>query len=107
MIFDMKMFSIDRNIIVVKSEGYESILRHSHNFIEITYVVSGRALHNVGDKTVEVKAGDVFVIATGEEHNIRPVCKEAISKLSISYAATIFLKTRIFLYRIGYSTILT
>lgn len=81
MIFDMKMFSIDRNIIVVKSEGYESILRHSHNFIEITYVVSGRALHNVGDKTVEVKAGDVFVIATGEEHNIRPVCKESDFKI--------------------------
>ena len=81
MIFDMKMFSIDRNIIVVKSEGYESILRHSHNFIEITYVVSGRALHNIGDKTVEVKAGDVFVIATGEEHNIRPVCKESDFKI--------------------------
>ena len=66
MVFDIKMYSIDRNIIVVKSEGYESILRHSHNFIEMTYVVSGRALHNIGDKTVEIKAGDMFVIATGE-----------------------------------------
>lgn len=81
MVFDIKMYSIDRNIIVVKSEGYESILRHSHNFIEMTYVVSGRALHNIGDKTVEIKAGDMFVIATGEEHNIRPVCKESDFKI--------------------------
>ena len=75
------MYGNDRNIIVVKSEGYESILRHSHNFIEMTYVVSGRALHNIGNKTVEIKAGDMFVIATGEEHSIRPVCKESDFKI--------------------------
>ncbi len=81
MIFDIKMFSIDRNIILVKSEGYESILRHSHNFIEITYIVSGKALHTIGDKTFEVNAGDMFVIATGEEHSIRPICKESDFKI--------------------------
>lgn len=77
MVFDIMMFGIDRNIIVVRSEGYESIMRHSHNFIEMTYVESGSALHNVGSNSVEVKAGDMFVIATEDEHNIRPICKES------------------------------
>lgn len=81
MIFDIKMYNTDRNIIVVRSEGYESILRHSHSFIEIVFVESGRALHNVGESCVEIKKGDVFVIATGEEHNIRPVCKESDFKI--------------------------
>ena len=31
--------------------------------------------------TVEIEKGDVFVIATGEEHNIRPVCKESDFKI--------------------------
>ena len=43
MIFDIKMYNTDRSIIVVRSEGYESILRHSHSFIEIVFVESGRA----------------------------------------------------------------
>ncbi|MFQ7034664.1 MAG: hypothetical protein ACLRTQ_02700 [Candidatus Borkfalkia sp.] len=37
------MYNTDRSIIVVRSEGYESILRHSHSFIEIVFVESGRA----------------------------------------------------------------
>ncbi len=81
MIFDIKMYNTDRSIIVVRSEGYESILRHSHSFIEIVFVESGRALHNVGESCVEIEKGDVFVIATGEEHNIRPVCKESDFKI--------------------------
>lgn len=79
--FDIKMYNIDRNIIVVQSEGYESILRHSHSFIEIVYVSGGRAMHNIGDRSVEIKEGDIFVIATDEEHNIRPICKENSFKI--------------------------
>lgn len=81
MIFDIKMYNTDRSIIVVRSEGYESILRHSHSFIEIVFVESGRALHNVGESCVEIEKGDVFVIATGEEHQHPPVCKESDFKI--------------------------
>lgn len=73
---------------MVRSEGYESILRHSHSFIEIVFVESGRALHNVGESCVEIEKGDVFVIATGEEHNIRPSARRATLRSSTSFVAT-------------------
>jgi AraC-like DNA-binding protein len=70
------MFDADYNIIVVKSVGYETVLRHSHSFVEIVYVKNGKAVHNVGGKSVEIKKGDVFVIATSDAHSMRPVCEE-------------------------------
>ena len=38
MIFNLKMFDTNKNIIVNESEGYESVLNHSHDFIEITFI---------------------------------------------------------------------
>ncbi len=70
------MFDVDRNIIVVESVGYESVLKHRHNFIEIVYVKSGEAIHNIDGRDLKIRAGDLFVIATASEHSIRPVCDE-------------------------------
>ena len=73
MIFNLKMFDTDKNIIVNESEGYESVLNHSHDFIEITFIKSGIALHQINDTHVEIKKGDIFVIATDAVHSIKPI----------------------------------
>ena len=73
MIFNLKMFDTDKNIIVNESEGYESVLNHSHDFIEITYIKSGIALQQINDTYVEIKKGDIFVIATDAVHSIKPI----------------------------------
>ncbi len=41
---------------------------HSHEYIEIVYVLSGSAMHRVGDETVEAKKGDLFIINCGMPH---------------------------------------
>ena len=75
MIFDIKMFDVSRNIVVVESVGYESVLKHRHSFVEIVYVNSGEAFNYVGDRVVRIEAGDIFVIADNSEHYINPICK--------------------------------
>ena len=82
MVFDIKMFDVDRNIVIVESVGYESVIKHRHNFIEIVYVNSGEALHYVGEKVCEIKAGDVFIIADNSEHSINPTCKDKDFKIT-------------------------
>ena len=41
---------------------------HSHNFIEVEYVVSGSVIHSVDGKTTKAKKGDFFIINTGTSH---------------------------------------
>lgn len=44
---------------------------HAHDFIEISYVVSGRGIHVIGDKEYEVKKGDLFFINYNIPHEFR------------------------------------
>ncbi len=76
MIFNIKMYDPEKLYAVVKSVGYESVLRHSHEFIEMVYVESGTAVQKINFETIELKAGDLFVIADDSEHNMRPTCEE-------------------------------
>lgn len=82
MIFDIRMFNVKKNIIVNESSGYESILKHSHTFIEIVYVRSGVAVHQIGNRLVEIKCGDLFVIETQDVHSIKPLCKSDQFKIT-------------------------
>lgn len=41
---------------------------HKHEFIEIVYIISGRATHIVDGKSYQVKKGDISVINRKEEH---------------------------------------
>ncbi len=46
---------------------YVGIL-HKHEFIEIVYIISGRATHIIDGKSYQVKKGDISVINRKEEH---------------------------------------
>lgn len=81
MIFDIKMFDMHNDIIVVHSEGYESVLRHSHTFVELVYVKMGSAIHSIKGENLEINKGDIFVIASADEHSIKPVCDEKDFKI--------------------------
>ena len=41
---------------------------HSHEFIEIVYVISGSAIHSVEGKSAKAKRGDLFIINTDTTH---------------------------------------
>ena len=42
---------------------------HTHNFLELAYVLEGKALHTCDGKTVEINQGDYFVIDYGSQHS--------------------------------------
>lgn len=41
---------------------------HGHEFLELVYVMEGRALHQLGAKTYPVSAGDYFIVERGSVH---------------------------------------
>ena len=45
---------------------------HSHEFIELVYVLSGEAVHTVGKKQYTVRCGDVVLINSGTVHKFTP-----------------------------------
>ena len=45
---------------------------HRHAFIEVAYVLSGEAIHTVGDREYKVKPGDVTLINGGTPHKFTP-----------------------------------
>ena len=74
MAFNIKMFDSKDNVVVVKSSGYDSIVPHSHEFIELVYVESGEAENKIGDEKIPLKKGDFFVMANQEiQHSIHPI----------------------------------
>lgn len=46
---------------------------HKHNFIEIVYIVSGRARHYMGELIYEVRKGDLIIVDYGIAHTFVPV----------------------------------
>ncbi len=46
---------------------------HRHQFIEVVYILSGCAIHTVGDKEYEVKSGDITVINTDVPHKFTSI----------------------------------
>mgnify|MGYP001053419598 CR=1 FL=1 len=74
--FNMKMFEPDRMFAVNRSVGYESVLEHNHSFVELVYVESGKGMQKIGFESMQLRKGDVFVIADDSKHFIRPSCEE-------------------------------
>ena len=74
--FNMKMFDPDNIFAVNRSVGYESVLTHSHSFVELVYVERGTGMQKLGNESMKLKKGDVFVIADDKQHFIRPSCEE-------------------------------
>ena len=46
---------------------------HTHDFIELSYIISGRALHYIGDAVYEAQAGDLVIVNYGVKHTFVPL----------------------------------
>ena len=78
MSFNIKMFDSKVNVVVIKSSGYDSIVPHSHEFVEMVYIVSGEAENKLGDEQIPLQSGDLFVMADREiQHSLFPKCDPA------------------------------
>ena len=70
------MFETKYQFAVNRSVGYESVVRHSHSFVEMVYVESGSALQSLDGEVMDLTAGDMFIIAGSQHHSISPKCDE-------------------------------
>lgn len=73
---DVRVFSApdffrkNESVYIHRSDEFNEYIgiMHKHEFIEIVYVVSGKAKHIIDGKAYNVKAGDISVINRMEEH---------------------------------------
>ncbi|WP_165971939.1 AraC family transcriptional regulator [Paenibacillus piri] len=64
------------------SESFE-LQEHSHDFVEITYVIEGKGFHYIGDEVIAVQKGDLFFIPVGISHVFRPAHASAKDRLFV------------------------
>ena len=71
---ELDFFKNGRNVQFLKHPRYFPFFSHSHTFFEIVCVLSGRCLEYTGEKEhakpLELKAGDLFLLAPGVTHGI-------------------------------------
>ena len=60
--------NIKDKIEVVRFENNRSAYMHYHNFLEISYIVSGNADHQIGENTGELRKGNYFVVDYNMPH---------------------------------------
>ncbi|MBC8080663.1 MAG: AraC family transcriptional regulator [Gorillibacterium sp.] len=63
-------------------EGFE-VRPHSHDFIEITYIVEGSGYHYLNQETIKVEKGDIFLLPVGTVHVLRPTSADKGSRLVV------------------------
>lgn len=64
-------FKSGESIYIHRSDnvGFNGIM-HKHNFIELIYVISGRATHHIDNQSYVVKKGNVFIVDYGVPHSL-------------------------------------
>ncbi|MCC3373971.1 AraC family transcriptional regulator [Cohnella sp. REN36] len=53
------------------SESY-ALQQHAHEFTELCYVFEGQGFHYIGEETLSVAQGDLFILPVGTDHVFRP-----------------------------------
>ena len=71
--FMLKMFDSKNAVIAFPSSGYEAIIEHTHDFVELVYILNGSLLHCIRGQRIPLVKGDLFVIATPDPHSMVPV----------------------------------
>ena len=61
--------SENENIAIVKSISEKDESRHTHEFVELVYMLSGEAEHYINDISYSTKKGDLLFINYNEEHS--------------------------------------
>lgn len=59
-----------RNVSVIKHPRYLPLFLHEHDFFEINYVLSGGYVQQLEDRSVELRQGDLCILAPQVRHGI-------------------------------------
>lgn len=70
--FTLKMFGHQSRVAAFSSSGYEGIIEHDHDFVEILYITQGHGVHTIRKQQIEVGEGDMLIILPGDAHSLAP-----------------------------------
>lgn len=67
-LFRYNQYIPEEEKIKLRLDREREIFRHSHEFIELVYVIDGEADHIVEDRTYRIRKGDFFLLDSGVTH---------------------------------------
>lgn len=68
--FDDK-YCMDEGFCIINQTDIKNVDRHTHNFVEFVYMLSGRCVHMVDGIEYPAKKGDMLFINYNSEHSIK------------------------------------
>lgn len=77
--FTLKMFGHQSRVAAFSSSGYEGIIEHDHDFVEILYITQGCGIHTIHKQQIEVGEGDMLIILPGDAHSLAPKDEETFT----------------------------
>ncbi|WP_262680435.1 AraC family transcriptional regulator [Paenibacillus sp. J5C2022] len=70
-------------LVVTREHEWFALPLHAHDFVEINYVAEGNGHHYIGDRRLDVRQGDIFMLPVGASHVYRPNSMEAKDDLVV------------------------
>lgn len=91
-----KKYEIDENfkISAIKRTKTTDVEIHTHNYFEIEFILSGKAIHTVNGYTYTLKKGDVYMLSPSDFHSIKVI--EPITLINIMYTEQVISPTFVY-----------
>lgn len=61
------------------------VKRHGHDFLELSYILRGRMIHDIAGTQSELEAGDYFIVDYGTEHSYRQISDEPLAVVNLLF----------------------
>ncbi len=91
-----KKYEIDENfkISAIKRTKTTDVEIHTHNYFEIEFILSGKAIHTVNGYTYTLKKGDVYMLSPSDFHSVKVI--EPITLINIMYTEQVISPTFVY-----------
>ena len=83
---ESRFFEEGRNVILVKHPRFCPYFEHRHAFFEMLYVVRGHCTEVTNDRTVEMRGGDLCLLAPNVVHGLRVFQDSIVINLLIRHS---------------------
>lgn len=74
------------NVLINIVEHPNETIYHEHDFLELAYVLEGKAEHTVNDITMTISRGDYFIIDYGTKHKYNPIDRSTLRIMNCMFS---------------------
>jgi len=74
--YDKSIVNPAEQVFMLESRNMDGRVPHSHEFIELVYISSGKGIHHINGKSYAVSTGDLFIVTTTDEHTLLPLSRD-------------------------------